>query len=492
MEIRFRDTSVDAVKTDLLVLPVQEKKLEEPPLRALDRRLKGRLRQRMQKANFTGGEGSTLLYSTAGMSPAAYLLLIGTGNPKEIESDTWRKLAARARREATTIGAEDMALFFAPEKEPDAAAGAIVEGLSLASYQFDKYRSNSKPPPELKGLTLFKPGLNRSAAIEKSIQTAQATIPGVFLARDLINEPPSVTTARFLGTQAQRHCRGRGLSVEVWGKKKIEAMKLAGLLAVNRGSQEEPRFIVIRYKPSRKPRKKVALIGKGITFDSGGLSLKPAKSMETMKLDMSGGAAVIGAMSRLPYLNFDIEVTGYVPTTDNLPGGNAQKPGDVIRYLNGKTIEVLNTDAEGRLILADALALAAKEKPDYMINLATLTGACMVALGPSVGGLFSNDQSLADQLMRCARETGERLWQLPLVKEYREHLKSNVADMKNIGGSHGGAITAALILEEFVDHIPWAHLDIAGPAFAESGMGICPKGGTGFGVRTLLKFLSTV
>ncbi len=268
MEIRFRDTSVDAVKTDLLVLPVQEKKLEEPPLRALDRRLKGRLRQRMQKANFTGGEGSTLLYSTAGMSPAAYLLLIGTGNPKEIESDTWRKLAARARREATTIGAEDMALFFAPEKEPDAAAGAIVEGLSLASYQFDKYRSNSKPPPELKGLTLFKPGLNRSAAIEKSIQTAQATIPGVFLARDLINEPPSVTTARFLGTQAQRHCRGRGLSVEVWGKKKIEAMKLAGLLAVNRGSQEEPRFIVIRYKPSRKPRKKVALIGKGITFDA--------------------------------------------------------------------------------------------------------------------------------------------------------------------------------------------------------------------------------
>jgi len=328
--------------------------------------------------------------------------------------------------------------------------------------------------------------------MEKSIRAVEQTTPGVFLARDLINEPPSVTTATFLGAQAQRHCRGRGLAVEVWGKKKIESMRLAGLLAVNRGSLEEPRFIVIHYKPARKAKKKVALIGKGITFDSGGLSLKPAKSMETMKLDMSGGAAVIGAMSRLPYLSLDVEVTGYIPTTDNLPGGNAQKPGDVIRYLNGKTIEVLNTDAEGRLILADALALAARQRPDYMINLATLTGACVVALGTQVGGIFSNHQPLADQLIRCARETGEKLWQLPLVKEYREQLKSSVADMRNIGGSHGGAITAALILQEFVAEIPWAHLDIAGPAFTEADSAICPKGGTGFGVRTLLKFLSTL
>jgi leucyl aminopeptidase len=334
--------------------------------------------------------------------------------------------------------------------------------------------------------------LSRNAALEKSIVTVQRTMPGVYLARDLINEPPSVTTARFLGEQARRHCRGRGLSVEVWGKQKITAMKLNGLLAVNRGSQEEPRFIKIHYRPSGKPRKRVALIGKGITFDSGGLSLKPSKSMETMKLDMSGGAAVIGAMSRLPHLGLDIEVTGYIPTTDNLPGANAQKPGDVIRYLNGKTIEVLNTDAEGRLILADALALAAQQKPDTMINLATLTGACMVALGSEVGGLFSNNQPLADQLLRCARETGEKLWQLPLVKEYRDLIKSSVADMKNIGGSHGGAITAALILQEFVGDVPWAHLDIAGPAFAESDTALCNKGGTGFGVRTVLKFLSTL
>ena len=280
------------------------------------------------------------------------------------------------------------------------------------------------------------------------------------------------------------------MSVEVWGRKKIQAMNLAGLLAVNRGSVEEPRFIIIRYTPA-KARKRVALVGKGITFDSGGLSLKPAKSMETMKLDMAGAAAIIGAMSRLPELRPTLEVTGYIPTTDNLPSGSAQKPGDVIRYLNGKTIEVLNTDAEGRLILADGLALAAKEKPDCIIDLATLTGACMVALGNEVAGVFGNHQPLVDRLIRCGREAGEKLWQLPLVKEYREELKSSVADMKNIGGSYGGAITAALILQEFVGDRSWAHLDIAGPAFAEKEMATCPKGGTGFGVRTLLRFLSS-
>ncbi len=492
MEIRFRDTNIAAITTDLLVIPVREKKLDEAAIRALDRRLKGQLARRIEKSQFTGAEGSSLLYATAGLLPAAQILLIGLGGEAEIASDTWRKAAARARKEAAAGGAAEMAFFFAPGKEADSVAATIVEGVLLASYQFNKYRSNSKAPAELKALTLFAPGLKRGATLGRRAEDAQTIASAVFLARDLINEPPSVTTARFLGEQAERHCRGRGLSVEVWGKRKIEAMKLAGLLAVNRGSHEEPRFIAIHYKPAGKAKKKVALIGKGITFDSGGLSLKPAKSMETMKLDMAGGAAVIAAMSCLPKLGLNVEVTGYIPTTDNLPGHNAQKPGDVIRYLNGKTIEVLNTDAEGRLILADALALAARRKPDYMINLATLTGACMVALGSQVAGIFSNRQPLAEELIRCGQEAGEKLWQLPLVKEYKEHIKSGVADMKNIGGAHGGAITAALILQEFVENIPWAHLDIAGPAFSESDSALCPKGGSGFGVRTLLKFLSAL
>jgi leucyl aminopeptidase len=492
MEIRFRDTNAAAIKTDLLVIPVREKKPDEAVIRALDRRLKGQLSRRIEKSKFTGAEGSSLLYATAGVLPAAQILLVGLGGETEIASDTWRKAAARARKEAAAIGADEMALLFAPAKDVEPVAGAIAEGVLLASYQFNKYRSNSKSAVELKALMLFAPGLKPTAALRHCAERAQTIASAVFLTRDLINEPPSVTTAHFLGEQAERHCRGRGLSVEVWGKRKIEAMKLAGLLAVNRGSYEEPRFIAIHYKPAGKAKKKVALIGKGITFDSGGLSLKPAKSMETMKLDMAGGAAVIAAMSCLPKLGLNVEVTAYIPTTDNLPGHNAQKPGDVIRYLNGKTIEVLNTDAEGRLILADALALAARQKPDYMINLATLTGACMVALGPQVAGIFSNHQPLADDLIRCGQEAGEKLWQLPLVKEYKEYIKSGVADMKNIGGAHGGAITAALILQEFVENIPWAHLDIAGPAFSENDSALCPKGGTGFGVRTLLRFLSAL
>ncbi len=492
MEVHFKDHSLAKIKAELLAIPVKERQTGGPEVRLLDRLLKGKLSERIRNSGFIGSEGSSLLHATAGMHSALHVLLVGIGKESEIEADTWRKAGARAKKEAAGLGVEEVAFLFSPDRDEAAAAGAIVEGALLASYQFNKYRSNSRPAPELRAMTLFRPGLKKNEALESSVRRAKDLMPGIFLTRDLVNEPPSVSTARYLGEQAKQHCAGRGLSAEVWGKNKIQAMKLAGLLAVNRGSAEEPRFIIIRYKPDHKTKKKVALIGKGITFDSGGLSLKSPKSMETMKLDMAGGAAIIGAMSVLPKLRIDVEVTGYIPTTDNLPGGSAQKPGDIIRYLNGKTVEVLNTDAEGRLILADGLAFAARENPDCMINLATLTGACVVALGGEVAGLFSNRQSLADHLIRSGREAGEKLWQLPLVKEYREEIKSSVADIKNVGGSHGGAITAALILQEFVGDIPWAHLDIAGPAFVDKEGLTTPKGGTGFGVRTLLRFLSTL
>ncbi|MDP9130538.1 MAG: hypothetical protein M3N35_09140, partial [Candidatus Binatota bacterium] len=295
MEIRFRDSTADRIKSDLVVIPVRDKQLDDPALRALDRHLKGQLRARMSKGNFTSTEGSVLLHPTAGTLPAAHLLLIGIG-AGEITGDTWRKTGAKARKEAGAIGAGEFAMLLAAEKNLESAAGAIVEGAALAGYQFNKYRSNGKPAAALKSLTLFRSGLRKTSALQKSVDIAQTTAPGVFLARDLVNEPPSVATAKFLGIQAQRACQGRGLSVQVWNKKKIESMKLAGLLAVNRGSLEEPRFIRIHYRPAGKARKRVALIGKGITFDSGGLSLKPSKSMETMKLDMAGGAAVIATM----------------------------------------------------------------------------------------------------------------------------------------------------------------------------------------------------
>jgi leucyl aminopeptidase len=311
----------------------------------------------------------------------------------------------------------------------------------------------------------------------------------VCLARDLVNEPASVSTPSYLAEQATKIARASGIKAEIFGLNKIKTAKMAGLLAVAKGSVEEPRFIKLTYTPKGKAKKKIALVGKAVTFDSGGLSLKPPKSMETMKLDMSGGATVLAAMQVISQLKPQVQVTAYVPSTENMPSGTAQKPGDIIRYRNGKTVEVLNTDAEGRLILADALISAVEDKPDVIIDLATLTGACMVALGSQIAGMFCNNQELADALQTCGKESGEALWRMPLVKEYKDEIKSSVADIKNIGGGHGGAIAAALFLEEFVGDVPWAHLDIAGPAFAERDMPYTPKGGTGFGVRTLVRYV---
>ena len=492
MEVRFKDQSPEKIKTLMLALPVKEQGLKDPLILRLDHYLKRGLSQRMARSQFTGAEGSVLLHSTEGKLPASHLLLLGMGKESDLEAHSWRKAAARTAKEAAAVGAEEVDFFLPSFGDPHAIAGPIAQGALMSSYHFNKYRSDDRRVLPLRSFYMVKPGFHRTPKTDRNLRLAHQLMKAVFLARDLVNEPPSITTASYLADQAVRHCRGPRVKVEVWGMKKIQTQGLAGLLAVNRGSHEEPRFIIIHFKPRGKAKKKVALIGKGITFDSGGLSLKSSKAMEMMKLDMAGAAAVIGAMSVLRDLDPPIEVTGYIPTTDNVPSGTAQKPGDVIRYLNGKTVEVLNTDAEGRLILADALALAARENPDCMINLATLTGACMVALGSQVAGIFGNDQLLVDKLIHAGREAGEKLWQLPLVKEYRDDIKSSVADIKNIGGSYGGAITAALFLQEFVARRPWAHLDIAGPAFAVKESATNSRGGTGFGVLTLLNFLSTL
>jgi leucyl aminopeptidase len=339
-------------------------------------------------------------------------------------------------------------------------------------------------------LTLVGETLPRPAALELALAAVDAAIPEVFRARDLVNEPPSVATPRYIAAQIERLARSeRRLKAEVWGPARIDREQLAGLAAVARGSREEPRFIMLHYAAPRA-RRRVALVGKAITFDSGGLSLKPAKSMETMKYDMAGGAAVLGAVAAAARLGLAVDVTAYVPATENLPGENAQKPGDVIRYLNGRTVEVLNTDAEGRLVLADALSLASRTKPDALIDLATLTGACRVALGPLFAAVMGNDQALIDALVAAGRRTGESLWQLPLVREYRDDLKSPIADLKNVsGGGDAGSIIGGLFLQEFVDGTPWAHLDIAGPAFSEKDQSFGPRGATGFGVRLLLDYL---
>ena len=493
MEIKIREIAPARVQTALLAIPVTDKGLDGTLVKRLDRQLKGKLGALVKKSSFAGKRGSSLLLATHGAMPAGHVLLVGLGkHEEEEEPHAWRVAGAVTAKEAGRVWADEAVFMLPPDRQTGALVGAVAEGALLSAYRFNKYRSNDHQGGRLRTLILGRTASGRSPALTQAVRKAKAAVSAVCLARDLVNEPASTATATYLSEQAAAHCRGEGLKVEVWGKRKIEQMKLAGLLAVNQGSREEPRFLHMRYKPKGKAARKVALIGKGITFDSGGLSLKPPRSMETMKLDMAGGAAVIGVMSVLPELAPDVEVLGLVPATDNLPDGGAQKPGDVIRYLNGKTVEVMNTDAEGRLILADALVLAAREKPDCMINLATLTGACIVALGNELAGLFSNDGELAEKLMACGRDAGESLWQLPLAAEYREDIKSQVADIKNVGGGSAGAITAALFLQEFAGDVPWAHLDIAGPAFAGKDRITCPKGGTGFGVRTLLNFLSGI
>ena len=489
METRLREIAPAQVKTALLAVPVTDKGLEESLVPSLDRPLEGRLHALVRKSGFAGRRGTSLLAPTHGLLPAGHVLLAGVGKPEEDGLHGWRVAGAVTAREAGRLWADEAVFMLPPDRETEPVVGAVAEGALLNAYRFTRYRSNDVHSGRLRRLVLGRTSSGRNGALARALRRAGTTASAVCLARDLVNEPPSTATASYLSEQAAAHCRGEGLKVDVWGRRRIEQLKMAGLLAVNQGSREEPRFIRMRYRPKGTPRKKVVLIGKGITFDSGGLSLKSARSMETMKLDMAGAAAVIGVMSVLPDLAPNAEVVGMVPATDNLPDGGAQKPGDVIRYPNGKTVEVMNTDAEGRLILADALVLAAREKPDCMIDLATLTGACIVALGNELAGLFSNDEELADRLAACGRDAGESLWRLPLAAEYREDIKSHVADIKNVGGGSAGAVTAALFLQEFVGEVPWAHLDIAGPAFAAKERPTCPKGGTGFGVRTLLNLL---
>jgi leucyl aminopeptidase len=324
---------------------------------------------------------------------------------------------------------------------------------------------------------------------DEEIASALSLANGVVLARDLVNRPAADTPPTALAEIAS------GLSAEVevkvYDEDEIVKAGFGGLIAVNLGADRPARMVVMRYSPAGA-EKTVAFVGKGIVFDSGGLSIKPAAGMETMKTDMAGAAAVMGAVKAIAELGLAVNVIGITPLTENLTGGSAQKPGDVMRAYNGKTIEVLNTDAEGRLVLADGLALAAESEPDLIVDIATLTGAAKVALGPLIGGLFASDDEAAELVLSAAKAAGEKMWRMPLEAEYKPMIESDIADMKNIAGRWGGAITAGLLLSEFVDDVPWVHLDIAGPARADKNDHYISKGGTGFGVGTLVEVARAV
>jgi leucyl aminopeptidase len=489
MNIRVQQKLLTTIVSDLLVVPVPQGEHPGAEIQELDKALDGVLKAHITRLKFTGKEGETLLLHTHGRLPSTMVLLLGCGRETPSDSEPFRLAGGKILKEAKIQGATHVAWFVTLSRTPETSLPIIAEGALLANYVFDRYKSEKNGKPSVETFTFAGPELRQNVALTRALERTEKTAAGVFLARDLINEPASVSTPSYLAEHAAKIARSGKLKSEILGPNKLKAAHMAGLLAVAQGSVEEPRFIKLTYIPSGKPKKKVALVGKGLTFDSGGLSLKPPKSMETMKLDMSGGATVLGVMQVIAELKPQVQVTGYVPATENMPSGTAQRPGDIIRYRNGKTVEVLNTDAEGRLILADALIEAVEDKPDVIIDLATLTGACVVALGGQIAGLFANNDELAEALLQCSKESGEPLWRMPLVKEYKDDIKSSVADIKNVGGGNAGAIAAALFLQEFVGEVPWAHLDIAGPAFSEKDNAYITKGGVGFGVRTLVQYV---
>lgn len=453
---------------DLLVVPVLADRTPVPASAAtVDLES---LRPLLDAKDFTGKAGQSLFVQTPG-GPAPEVLLVGLG--EDVDAEGLRRAAGSVARAAGRYATVATLLH---SIDIEGAASAVVLGTQLGSYSFDEYRSE---PKDRAFSTLVLVG---EALDDGGVRQANALANGVALARDLVNRPAAdKPPAAIADIASGLH---RDVSVTVYDERQIEEMGFGGLVAVNRGADRPARMVVMEYRPEGAART-VTFVGKGIVFDSGGLSIKSAANMETMKTDMAGAATVMGAVQAIAEVGLGVNVIGITPLTENLTGGSATRPGDVMRAYNGKTIEILNTDAEGRLVLADGLSLAAEKEPDLIVDIATLTGACKVALGASIGGLFAIDDDAATTVASAAASAGEKFWRLPIDKEYRSLVDSDIADMKNTGGGWGGAILAALILSEFVGDIPWVHLDVAGPARADSSEHYLSKGGTGFGVRTL-------
>ncbi|MDZ7675202.1 MAG: leucyl aminopeptidase [Acidimicrobiales bacterium] len=445
------------------------------------------LRELLTAAGFEAKVGQTQ-YASFDDRGAGMVVGLGTDDDRTLETvRTVGASIARATSKHDVVAVTGL-LEAGGDQSPAKVAQAVAEGLRLGQYRYTDLKSE----PEPSTLTTVEIVGTGGKRVQDAFDLGNAVAEAACVTRDLVNEPGGSLTPTAMAKKAEQLGRRYGFVVEVLGPKEIRAAKMGGILGVNRGSVQAPRYLRLTWTPESSPRGTVALVGKGVTFDSGGLSLKPSDGMLWMKGDMAGAGAVVGAFCGLGAVKPRVEVRGYVPLTDNMTGGDATRVGDVLTISNGKTVEVHNTDAEGRLILADALADASSAGPDAIVDLATLTGACMVALGPNHAGVMGTNESWVEQVLAAAESSGEKAWPLPLPDEWRKNLDSEIADMKNIGGRFGGASIAGLFLREFVgEGLPWAHIDIAGPAFTDQGSEIESKGGTGYGVRTLLELLKS-
>lgn len=471
---------------DLLVIATQGTWSRQ--VQSLDRACRGKLVAEAKRQHFAGKPGQSAFFQTHGALPSAYVLLVGLGDPALTR--TWHELVQAAVSRAAATNARRLAVTASPgELMAPQAIELLAQGALLATYSFQELKSTTRTESRPRDVTILVADAGKDArrALERGVHIATATC----YARDLANRPADIVTPVYLANEATRLAEENDLAVRILDEAGIKDAKMGALLGVARGSVQPPRFIELIYRPPGRPSKRVALAGKGITFDTGGLSLKSAATMEAQKRDMAGGAAVLAAMSVVRQLGIRAEVRAYVPAAENMPGGGAIKPGDVLTAANGKTIEVLNTDAEGRLVLADALSHAVAAKPDVVIDLATLTGAVRMALGPRYAAIMGTQPQLVRALIDAGRQCDENLWEMPLVEEYRQDIASSVADIKNTGDGSAGTIIGGLFLREFVGTVPWAHIDFSSTVMADKPRTCHPRGATGFGVRTLLQYLQS-
>lgn len=463
---------------------------------AVDRALNGALRELIAAGDFTGQANTLAVLYPRGALPAQRVLVVGLGKADALSPAVVRTACATAALKARELGARHLATIAhgagAGGLDPRAAAQATVEGVALALYEFEGRPARANGPRPLAGLALLAHDPEQAAAVTAGARAGHAIAESVNFARDLVNQPPNVCTPAFMAERAEQMAAAVGLGCRALGPEDMRALGMGALLAVAQASDLPPRLIILEHRPAgTEGVPPVVLVGKGVTFDSGGLSIKTAGDMPEMKADMGGGAAVLGALRAAALLQVPTPVVGLVPASENVIGSAGFRPADVIRAANGKTIEIISTDAEGRLLLADALVYAGRYQPAAVVDVATLTGACVVALGRGVAaGLFEGEAALGARVRQAAEVSGERVWPLPLYPDYRDGLKSEVADMKNSSGNRfGGVGVSAIFLSEFAEGYPWAHLDIAGMAYAEGGKGPWPRGATGFGVRLMVELV---
>jgi len=472
------------IQADLIALPVFEGESAATAAAEVNDATGGALGRATESGEFRGKPYELFLTPLTNWA-AARVALIGAGKAADFDTERLRKVATAAALAARQRRVKRMAFVNRGGGEPAPSVQAIAEGLVLASFSGDIYKSGDRSGPPLEQ-ALIVAGQAHDAALSTAVERGRVLGESCNVARELCNEPANVLTPSVFAERGTVICQRAGLHVEVLDEEEIARLRMGLLLGVARGSAEPPRMLVLRYTPAHAPASPVlGLVGKGITFDTGGISIKPAEGMDRMKDDMAGGAAVIGAMRAISILKAPISVIGVVPMTENMPGGRALKPGDIITGAGGKSVEVLNTDAEGRLILGDGLWYAQKLGATHLVDVATLTGACVVALGRAASGLFAQPPAFAEAVRRTADRAGDRCWPMPLFEEYREQIKSEIADMVNVGGRPAGVCTAAMFIREFVGDLPWAHFDIAGTAWADDAKPWMPKGATGVAVRTL-------